>query len=103
MTPSSALCRQQAAEAAELCRGAAEGELGPLGRGEVPVHHRLERVEARPAVYVNSGMRDPVARVCGPELGGGDRSGSPRRRHAGAMASSQAACHIVSQTASTSM
>jgi hypothetical protein len=57
-----------------LLRGAAEGELGPLGRGEVAVQH-VRRVDARPAVHVDGGVRDPVARVRRPELGGGDRGG----------------------------
>ena len=94
-------CRDEVAEAAELRRGAAEGELGPLGRGEVPVHG-VRRVDAHPAVHVDGGVRDPVARVRGPELGGGDRGGD-RGVVGRPSASSQAACHIVSQTASTSM
>ena len=62
----------------------------------------VRRVDAHPAVHVDGGVRDPVARVRGPELGGGDRGGAPASS-CGRLASSQAACHIVSQTASTSM
>jgi hypothetical protein len=60
------------AEAAQLRGGAAEGELGSRGGDEVAVQ-RVGRVDAHPAVHVDGGVRDPVARVGGPELGAGDR------------------------------
>jgi len=56
--------REDVAEAAELRRGAAEGELGPLGRREVAVH-RVRHVDAHPAVNVDGRCAPP---------------GGPRRR-----------------------
>src|SRR5579871_1221464 len=62
---------QRVSEAAELGGGAAEGELVPLGGGEVPVD-RVAHVDAHAAVDVDRGVRDPVPAFGGPELRGRD-------------------------------
>src|SRR6266699_2415250 len=64
--------RERRAETAKLGGRAAEGELVPLGRGEVPVQP-VTGVDAHAAMDMDRGVRDPVAGLGRPELGGRDR------------------------------
>ena len=70
-----------------------------LAADEIAVH-RVGHVDAHPAVHVHRGVRHPVTGLGRPELGRGHRQ--HRSRPAAPGASSQAACHMVSRTASTS-
>src|SRR6266566_4074078 len=63
--------RERRAETAKLGGRAAQGELVPLGRGEVPVQP-VTGVDAHAAVDMDRGVRDPVAGLGRPELGGRD-------------------------------